>query len=81
MHFSEFPTVFLQMAKCICPNCNNGFYQQQPLTKVLTHLKVEINICLNCNMHLFEFASVFLQMAKCICPNCNNGFHQQQPLT
>ena len=57
-------SVFVQMAKCICPNCN------MYLSK-LQNVFVQIGkcICPNCKMYLSKLQNVFVQIAKYICLN------------
>ena len=50
--------IFVQIAICICPNCN-------------LYLSYSIYICPNFQFVKIEFEFVFVPIAICICPNWN----------
>ena len=57
--------VFVQIAKCICPNLKMYLSKLQNV-----FVQIIKCICPNFKMYLSKLQNVFVQIAKCICPNC-----------
>ena len=63
-YLSKLPNVFVQIAKCICSNCQMFLFK-------LPNLFVQIAryICPNWRMYFLKLQNVFVQIAKRICSN------------
>ena len=74
MYLSKFLNVFVQISKCICPNCK--IYLSKFLKVFVIEAKCHFRrdtlrtpFCTssNCKVYLSQFLNVFLLLAKCIC--------------
>ena len=81
--------VFVQIAKCIFPNCDKlknittrlvSFSSAPPLTilhPVMENIFIQFAKCTcpNLKMYFYELTNVFVQIAKCIRNQLTNGFY------
>ena len=70
MYLFKWLNVFVQMAKCICPDCKMYLYKLQNIFVQIAKVFVQMAkcICPNGQKYLSRLQNVFVQMAQCICP-------------
>ena len=90
MYLSKLESIFVQIGKCICPNCKKYLWisklkVQDVFVQVDKYIcptikisQVKIAKCLtqSQSVFLFKMSNVFVQIDKLICPNCKKHLSQ-----